>query len=61
MLEEAKGHLGIEHHSVSPTTLNEVFLSIVGQHDVVEEGYSASNQQQGKTRWERTRKVLVGF
>ncbi|KND92231.1 ABC transporter ced-7 [Tolypocladium ophioglossoides CBS 100239] len=39
MLEENKDALGIAHHSVSPTTLNEVFLTIVGQHDVVEEGY----------------------
>ena len=39
VLEENKDALGIAHHSVSPTTLNEVFLTIVGQHDVMEEGY----------------------
>lgn len=38
ILEEHKAELGIAHHSVSPTTLNEVFLSIVGRHDVREEG-----------------------
>ncbi|OAA50468.1 ABC transporter-like protein [Metarhizium rileyi] len=39
MLEERKHALGIAHYSVTPTTLNEVFLTIVGRHDVLEEGY----------------------
>ncbi|KID99557.1 ABC transporter-like protein, partial [Metarhizium majus ARSEF 297] len=39
MLEEHKDVLGIAHYSVTPTTLNEVFLTIVGEHDVLEEGY----------------------
>lgn len=39
ILEEHKDALGIAHHSVSPTTLNQVFLTIVGKHDVQEEGY----------------------
>ncbi|KAJ2959676.1 hypothetical protein NQ176_g11100 [Zarea fungicola] len=38
ILEENKEQLGISHHSVSPTTLNEVFLTIVGKYDVLEEG-----------------------
>ncbi|KAH6668099.1 ABC transporter [Plectosphaerella plurivora] len=41
LLEENKEALGVEHHSVSPATLNDVFLSIVGKHDVREEGYEA--------------------
>ena len=40
ILEENKDHLGIAHHSVTPTTLNQVFLTIVGQHNVQEEGYN---------------------
>lgn len=39
MLEEHKEDIGVAHHSISPTTLNQVFLSIVGQNDIVEEGY----------------------
>ncbi len=38
-----EGHceeLGLEHYSVSPTTLDQVFLSIVQRHNVEEEGYA---------------------
>ncbi|KAL2105855.1 hypothetical protein VUR80DRAFT_7634 [Thermomyces stellatus] len=38
-LEELKGLWGIEHFSVSLTTLDRVFLRIVGEHDVKEENY----------------------
>ncbi|KAF0323735.1 ABC transporter [Colletotrichum asianum] len=60
MLEENKEALGIEHHSVSPTTLNDVFLAIVGQHNVQEEGYgtSATGAEKKKIPW---RKILLGF
>ncbi|KAL0934858.1 ABC transporter [Colletotrichum truncatum] len=60
MLEENKEVLGIEHHSVSPTTLNDVFLAIVGQHNVQEEGYSAptAGTEKKKIPW---RKILLGF
>ncbi|KAJ5018708.1 ABC transporter A family member 2 [Colletotrichum sp. SAR 10_99] len=60
MLEENKDALGIEHHSVSPTTLNDVFLAIVGQHNVQEEGYgaSAAGAEKKKIPW---RKILLGF
>ncbi|RGP71199.1 ABC transporter [Fusarium sporotrichioides] len=37
LLEENKQQLGVGHYSVSPTTLDQVFLSIVGQHNVKEE------------------------
>lgn len=37
-IEEHKQALGIEHYSVSPTTLDQVFLTIVGRHGVQEEG-----------------------
>ncbi|KZL87792.1 abc transporter [Colletotrichum incanum] len=39
MLEEQREYLGINHFSVSPTTLDQVFLTIVGKHNVQEEGY----------------------
>ncbi|KAK1598463.1 ABC transporter [Colletotrichum navitas] len=58
MLEDNKEVLGIEHHSVSPTTLNDVFLAIVGQHDVQEEGYGAQPNEKKKINW---RKILLGF
>ncbi|KAF4455632.1 ABC transporter [Fusarium albosuccineum] len=37
LLEENKSRLGVGHYSVSPTTLDQVFLTIVGQHNVREE------------------------
>lgn len=40
MLEENRQAMGLEHYSVSPTTLDQVFLTIVGKHDVQEEGYA---------------------
>lgn len=53
MLEEHKQELGIAHHSVSPTTLNEVFLSIVGRHDVQEEGEGGDDRPwYKKSLWE---------
>ncbi|KAH7361831.1 hypothetical protein B0T11DRAFT_240543 [Plectosphaerella cucumerina] len=45
LLEENKEALGVEHHSVSPATLNDVFLSIVGKHNVREEGYEAERSE----------------
>ncbi|KAK8053867.1 hypothetical protein PG996_013168 [Apiospora saccharicola] len=44
-LEEQKESLGIEHYSVSPTTLDQVFLTIVGQHNVKEEGHEETKQK----------------
>jgi ABC-type multidrug transport system ATPase subunit len=38
-LEENREALGIEHFSVSPTTLDKVFLMIVGEHNIKEENY----------------------
>ncbi|KAF6828470.1 ABC transporter [Colletotrichum musicola] len=61
MLEENKETLGIEHHSVSPTTLNDVFLAIVGRHNVQEEGYGnngATAAEKTKIPW---RKYILGF
>ncbi|KAK6211007.1 ABC transporter [Colletotrichum tabaci] len=45
MLEEQRENLGINHFSVSPTTLDQVFLAIVGKHNVQEEGYKAPDKK----------------
>ncbi|KJR85200.1 ABC transporter domain containing protein [Sporothrix schenckii 1099-18] len=39
LFDEHRQALGIDHYSVSPTTLDQVFLEIVGRHNIQEEGY----------------------
>ncbi|KAK3682592.1 P-loop containing nucleoside triphosphate hydrolase protein [Podospora appendiculata] len=39
LLEENKEKLGVEHYSVTTTTLDQVFLEVVGRHNIKEEGY----------------------
>lgn len=56
LLEEKKEDLGVQHYSVSPTTLDQVFLTIVGRHNVQEEGYKTEN----KTSWARRLLCLPG-
>lgn len=51
ILEEHKDELGIEHFSCTPTTLDQVFLTIVGQHNVQEEGYSEKKKPWWKWGW----------
>ncbi|GFP54761.1 hypothetical protein ACSS6W_002628 [Trichoderma asperelloides] len=41
LFEENKARLGVEHYSVSTTTLDQVFLGIVGQHNIQEENHEA--------------------
>lgn len=45
MLEHNKEKLGLEYYSVSPTTLDQVFLTIVGKHNVAEEGYAQDTKR----------------
>ncbi|KAI1380361.1 P-loop containing nucleoside triphosphate hydrolase protein [Hypoxylon crocopeplum] len=45
ILEEHKDELGIEHFSCTPTTLDQVFLTIVGKHNVQEEGYTEKKKK----------------
>lgn len=45
LLEDRREELGLEHYSVSPTTLDQVFLTIVQKHNVEEEGYSKSTKK----------------
>jgi ATP-binding cassette subfamily A (ABC1) protein 3 len=63
LLEEHRDAMGIEHHSVSPTTLNDVFLSIVGQHNVQEEGYTANpdDEKSEGIQWAKIRKAIFMF
>ncbi|KAB5566658.1 P-loop containing nucleoside triphosphate hydrolase protein [Coniochaeta sp. 2T2.1] len=49
LLEENREGLGIEHFSVSPTTLDQVFLAVVGKHGVQEEGYEVKAEE--KKKW----------
>ena len=49
-LEAHKSQLGFEYYSVSQTTLDQVFLAIVGKHDVEEEGYRAEKKTKAKWR-----------
>jgi ATP-binding cassette, subfamily A (ABC1), member 3 len=51
-LEECKNELGFEYYSVSQTSLDQVFLSIVGKHNVQEEGMGRN--QARKARWWKT-------
>ena len=52
-LESNKHSLGFEYYSVSQTTLDQVFLSIVGKHNVEEENYEKQNVMQKRPLWKR--------
>ncbi|KAL6409583.1 hypothetical protein AUP68_05959 [Ilyonectria robusta] len=49
LLEEYKEQLGVGHYSVSPTTLDQVFLTIVGKHNVKEE----NSEEKKESTWMR--------
>ncbi|KAL9598677.1 MAG: hypothetical protein Q9219_004346 [cf. Caloplaca sp. 3 TL-2023] len=51
MLEARKEALGFEYFSVSPTTLDQVFLSIVGKHNIEEENYG--QEVRSRPLWKR--------
>ena len=44
-LERSKAEVGFDDYSVSQTTLDQVFLSIVGRHNVREENYDAAKSK----------------
>ena len=50
-LEEVKGDLGIQYYSVSQTSLDQVFLIIVGQHQVEEENSHNPTARRGFRCW----------
>lgn len=47
LLEAHKEELGFEYYSVSQTTLDQVFLSIVGKHNIEEENYHQAPKKKG--------------
>jgi hypothetical protein len=51
LLEENKEQLGVGHYSVCPTTLDQVFLTIVGQHNVKEENSEEKKQSPWSKIW----------
>ncbi|PNY28080.1 Retinal-specific ATP-binding cassette transporter [Tolypocladium capitatum] len=51
LLEEHKARLAVEHYSVTPTTLDQVFLTIVGRHNVREENYDEKKQGAWSKVW----------
>ena len=68
-LEENKETLGFEYYSISQATLDQVFLTIVNKHNVVEENYAREHQKKegfgtklkvafGKDSWTA---LLCGF
>ncbi|KAF4633176.1 hypothetical protein G7Y89_g4951 [Cudoniella acicularis] len=54
VLEDHREELGLEHYSVSPTTLDQVFLSIVQKHNVEEEGYSPDKKKRFLEFWKKS-------
>lgn len=60
LLEAHKQELGFEYYSVSQTTLDQVFLSIVGKHNIEEENSGEAKQK--KSLLKRALKTLsCGF
>ncbi|KAI5809808.1 hypothetical protein DFH27DRAFT_477169 [Peziza echinospora] len=47
-LEESKEKLGLEYYSVSQTSLEDIFLKIVGEANVAEEGYAVEKKKKKK-------------
>ncbi|KAI9759633.1 MAG: hypothetical protein M4579_002201 [Chaenotheca gracillima] len=45
LLESHKESLGLEYYSVSQTTLDQVFLTIVGKHNIEEENYGVKEKK----------------
>ena len=52
-LESNKQQLGFEYYSVSQTTLDQVFLSIVGKHNIEEENYASKEGLRKRPAWRR--------
>lgn len=58
-LEANKENLGFEYYSVSQATLDQVFLSIVGKHNVQEENYRQEHNSI-PTFWQKTKLAIGG-
>ncbi|KAG9717067.1 hypothetical protein KCU73_g15465, partial [Aureobasidium melanogenum] len=55
-LEASKEELGMEFYAVSQATLDQVFLNIVGKHNVQEEDYQKARMATGA--WGKTKAWL---
>lgn len=51
MLEENKGKMGLKFYSVGATTLDQVFLNVVTENNVLEEGYTATHPKKARLGW----------
>ena len=58
-LEANKEKLGLEYYSVSQATLDQVFLSIITKHNVMEENYAKAQAQQKLGVWGKTKKAIA--
>lgn len=61
LLEDNKATLGVRDYSVAPTTLNDVFLAIVGEHQVKEEGEEDERARSAKKKGVNWRKIFLGL
>ena len=55
LLEKHKDELGLEYYSVSQTTLDQVFLTIIGKHNIEEENHGPAKKK--RAWWRRVLKV----
>jgi ATP-binding cassette subfamily A (ABC1) protein 3 len=51
LLESGKEEMGLKFYSVGATTLDQVFLNVVAENDVLEEGYAAENPSKRRSWW----------
>ncbi|KAI5357985.1 Putative AAA+ ATPase domain, ABC transporter, ABC transporter A [Septoria linicola] len=58
-LEANKEKLGLEYYSVSQATLDQVFLSIVTKHNVMEENYAKAQAQQKLGVWGKVKRGVA--
>jgi ABC-type multidrug transport system ATPase subunit len=60
-LEAQKASLGLEYYSVSQATLDQVFLSIITKHNILEENYARALGSPKRSGWVRFRNVLIAL
>ncbi|KAE9373139.1 ABC transporter [Stipitochalara longipes BDJ] len=51
LLESNKQRMGLKFYSIGATTLDQVFLNVVTENDVLEEGYAAANPSKRRSWW----------
>jgi hypothetical protein len=58
-LEASKAELGTQYYSVSQATLDQVFLNIVGKHNVMEENYAKAKGEEKVGAWGKVKKRIA--